>query len=264
MYLKTNEYPETSLSEILQNKLTTDKLRRFFEALPDSKKPIYLSRYFREEIDGNSEDKNLICSEFARSLSARIQSQEFQDGFLRLYKDAKTSGKEDTFTSKIEEQEKRKILEEISKIEIIGMMEVKTYITFKGKRVEGSEKAKPMFYKKVKDSHGEFKKYKLYIPGASIGNTVVLLKVGQFLDKVTGNKLGPNSIHLIQLLTKHLGSISQYLDEAEVAPLEKSAADSFSFGLPVLGDFIPTADHHLLNQSFEDFREGEYIGMGDS
>ena len=260
MYLKSSEHPETSLSEILQNKLTTDKLKRFFEALPDSKKPIYLSRCFREEIDGNSEDKNLIHNEFARSLSARIQSQEFQDGFLRLYKDATASGKEDSFASKIEEQEKRTILEEISKIEIIGLKEVKTYIKFRGKRVEGSEKAKPMFYKKLRDSSGKLTKYKLYIPGDSIGNSVVLLKVGQFLDRVTGSKLGSNSIHLLQLLTKHLSSISQYLDEADVAPLERSAKDSFSFSLPVLGDFIPTADHHLLNQSFEDFREGEYIG----
>ncbi len=260
MYLKSSDSRETFISEMLQNKLTTDKLRRFFRALPDSKKPTYFSHCFKEEIEPSSEERSQIYSEFARSLSAKIQSQEFQDGFLRLYKDAETSDKKDHITSEIEEHDQRQILGQISKIEIIGTKEVKTYIKFKGKRVLGSEKRKPIFYRKLKDARGEVAKYMLFIPGENTSKSIVLLKVSQFLNKITGDRLGDNSMHLVELFTKQLSCISQYLDDAEVAPLQGSMADSLHYSLPVLGDFIPTADHHLLNQSFDEFRQGEYVG----
>lgn len=71
-----------------------------------------------------------------------------------------------------------------------------------------------------------------------------------------------NSIHYIQPILSCLPhSIPKVLDRLKVRPDNQYGSDSAQPTLPSPGTFIPTEDHHLLKEDFEEFETGEYVGF---
>lgn len=71
-----------------------------------------------------------------------------------------------------------------------------------------------------------------------------------------------NSIHYIQPILSCLPhSIPKVLDRLKVRPDNHYGSDSSQPTLPSPGTFIPTEDHHLLKEDFEEFETGEYVGF---
>ena len=228
-------------------------LKKFFKALPKGQRPDFLSHVLEEKLlESPNETSESI--EIAQGISERLQNPQFQEGLLRLIRHRVDQESEDNELDE-EEKEHKQTLENLGKLTIEGRHEIVTYMTYKGEKVPGSEENKSVFYTHEKDADGNFLKYTLYV--VNNAKDSIWPKVCQFIDKVTGERIGGNVSFLRDMFEMNSGDICSYLDGVGILCLSSRFLDC---PLPTVGDPIPIEDHHLLVQDFHSFRKGDYVG----
>ncbi len=231
-------------------------LRRFIKALPIEQQPKFLSHVLEEELE-ESHDEISASTEMAKQISEMLQTPEFQEGLLRLIRQ-KVNQEDEENELEEEEREHKETCNNLAKLTIEGRQEIKTYMCYHGNRIPESERSKEIYHKFEKDTDGNVVKCTLFVINKTMKDFDDFWEeLANFIDQVTGDRIGRNVTYLQKMFTMSISRISAFLDSKGICRLNRSVG---SCPLPRPGDPIPIDDHHLLVQDFHSFRKGEYVG----
>ena len=117
----------------------------------------------------------------------------------------------------------------------------------------------PHFLEKVSEEGRDF--WKVYVNAeAENTDTQMSLTLTQVISEACEGLLRETVMFIPELLRTKPNKIWSILDHMSIRQ-DESYDPSLSDLLPDPGDFIPIEDHHLLNEGFEDFSPGEYVGF---
>ena len=230
---------------------TLINFRELVVKLPSALRPIMLSSVVNERL---SDVHCIVNYEAVESLQQRVSSPQFFSGIVRLIRDENCQNgdfDEKVFTS---------IKSELQSMEICAVGNLKTTLFCDGDPIPESEAEVPSFLDKRK-TPGEAM-YKVYINvSTALGenaNAVTSL-LSCVIVELYGQLLGKRSGLVFQMLNCPLHEIWPLLDSLKVRQDDSYSATEIHI-FPKLGTFIPLEDHHLLNDAFEEFEPGEYVG----
>lgn len=225
--------------------------RELVMKLPSALRPIMLSSVVNERL---SDVHCVVNYEAVESLQQRVSSPQFFSGIVRLIRDENCQNgdfDEKVFTS---------IKSELQSMEICAVGNLKTTLFCDGDPIPESEAEVPSFLDKRK-TPGEAM-YKVYINvSTALGqNTSAVTSVlSCVIVELYGQLLGKRSGLVFQMLNCSPNEIWPLLDSLKVRQDDSYCATEIHI-FPKLGTFIPLEDHHLLNDAFEEFEPGEYVG----
>ena len=225
--------------------------RELVTKLPSTLRPIMLSSVVNERLC----DAHFVVNyEAVESLQQRVSSPQFFSGIGRLIRDENCQNGD--FDEKVFES----IKFELQSIEICAVGNLKTTLFCDGDPIPESEAEVPSFLEKRKTPGGAM--YKVYINVSTAmgesANAVTSLLSCVIVD-LYGQLLGKRAGLVFQMMNCPLDEIWQLLDSLKVRQDDSCCATEIHI-FPKLGTFIPLEDHHLLNDAFEEFEPGEYVG----
>ena len=226
--------------------------RELVMKLPSALRPVMLSSLVTERL---CDAHCVVNYEAVESLQQRVSSPQFFSGMVRLIRD------ENCQNGDFDEKVFQGIKFELQSIEICAVANLKTTLFCDGDPILESEAEVPSFVEKRKTPGGV--KYKVYIKvstamgenaneATSFLSCVIVDLYGQLLRKRAGL--------VFQMLNCPLDVIWPLLDSLKVRQDDSYCATQIHI-FPKLGTFIPLEDHHLLNDAFEEFEAGEYVGF---
>ena len=227
--------------------------RELVMKLPSALRPIMLSSMVNQTLCGAQCAIN-VSSEAVESLKQRVTSPQFFSGIVRLIRD------ENCQNGDFEEKVFESIKLELQSMEICAVVNLKTTLLFEGYPIPESEAQVPSFLERRKTSGGEMRR--VYINASTAmgenANAVTSL-VSCVIVELYGRLLGKRAGLVFQMLNCPLDEIWPLLDSLKVRQDDSFCATEKHI-FPKLGTFIPLEDHHLLNDAFEEFEPGEYVG----
>ena len=90
--------------------------------------------------------------------------------------------------------------------------------------------------------------------------TRTILLVSRVVKEVCFGLLGESALLISHMLSCSLNDIQSLLDTMGVRPDDSLPLEEVEI-LPEPGSFIPQDEHHLLNDDFEEFEPGDYVGF---
>ena len=222
--------------------------------LPDSLRPQFLSKVVQEKLVTSLESGSLVSHvAVADSLKKQLCSEQFFRGILRLIRHANQDGRT------LDESASSRLKSTLRSIEFLGLNGIVTQLECEGDIIPGSEAEVPHFLEKV--SEGGRDVWKVYVNAeAENTDTQMSLTLTQVISEACEGLLRENVMFIPELLRTKPHKIWSILDHMSIRQ-DDSYDPSLSDLLPDPGDFIPIEDHHLLNEGFEDFFPGEYVGF---
>ena len=222
--------------------------------LPDSLRPQFLSKVVQEKLVTSLESGGLVSHvAVADSLKKQLFSEQFFRGILRLIRHANQDGRT------LDESASSRLESRLRSIEFLGLNGIVTQLECKGVIIPGSEAEVPHFLEKVSDGGRDV--WKVYVNAeAENTDTQMSLTLTQVISEACEGLLRENVMFIPELLRTKPNKIWSILDHMSIRQ-DESYDPSLSDLLPDPGDFIPIEDHHLLNEGFEDFFPGEYVGF---
>ena len=189
----------------------------------------------------------------ADSLKKQLCSEQFFHGILRLIRHAnRESGNlDDNVIASVEDR--------LKNIEFLGMKKIETQLMYKGDLIPGSEAEVPHFVDKV--SKTDKIVWKVYVNADSEETlSKVSLVLTQVIAEACKGLLRETAMFIPEMLRTDPTNIWSILDDMKIRQ-DDSYDASRNNVLPQPGNFIPIEDHHLLNEAFEEFSPGEYVGL---
>jgi len=189
----------------------------------------------------------------ADSLKKKLRSEEFFRGILRLIRHANHENGE------LDESVVVSIESRLRNIEFLGMSKIETKLMYKGALIPGSEAEVPHFVDKVSESDKVV--WRVYV-NATEEETLckISLALTQVIAEACEGLLRETVMFIPEMLRTDPSNIWSILDAMKIRQDDSYDASSSSV-LPPPGNFIPIEDHHLLNEAFEEFTPGEYVGL---
>ena len=216
-------------------------------------RPQMLSCVIEEKLaDSLNSDGMAVQLHVADSLKKQICSEQFFHGVLRLIRHAnhENGNLDETVVASIEGR--------LRNIEFIGMNKLETKLMFKGVHVPGSEAEVPHFVDKVLEDGKDI--WKVYVNAEGKDSAAkIYLASTQVIAEACKGLLRDTVMFIPEMLRNDPSEIWSILDEMKIRQDDSYHASSSDL-LPQPGSFIPIEDHHLLNESFEHFTPGEYVG----
>ena len=230
---------------------TMTNFRELVMKLPSALRPIMLSSVVNERLC----DAHFVVNyEAVESLQQRVSSPQFFSGIVRLIRDENSQNGD--FDEKVFES----IKSGLQSMEICAVGNLKTTLFCDGDPIPESEAEVPSFLDKRKTSGGAM--YKVYINVSTAleeNANAVTSVLSCVIVELYGQLLGKRSWLVFQMLNCPLNEIWPLLDSLKVRQDDSYCATEIHI-FPKLGTFIPLEDHHLLNDAFEEFEPGEYVG----
>ena len=225
--------------------------RELVMKLPTAIRPKMLLSVVSEKLI-DSRNSVRVTSEAAMLLKQRLSSPQFFSGMVRLIRDVNSQNED------FDEELIGSIESGLRSIEICVISNLTTILFCDGNPIPESEEKVRYFLEKT-TSCGET--WTVYLDaGMAMGeNTFVASLVSNVIVDLYGGLLGQRAGLISQMLNCSPHEISALLDSLKVRSDDSyRAAEGHIF--PDLGSFIPLDDHHLLNDAFEEFDPGEYVG----
>ena len=223
--------------------------------LPEALRPHMLSCVVEEKFAdavGNTECYDVGVP---GSLKKQLHSVQFCRGIFRLIRHASHENQEPDDESVVSSVESR-----LKNIQIHGMRKIVTHLVYKGNVIPGSKREVPYFLQK--NSQSEHEIWNLYVDAVNdVWETpsTVTLALSKVIKEACRGLLQDTAMYIPEMLRCHPGNISSLLDSMEIRPDDSYDAEGGDV-LPLPGSFIPISHHELLNQAFESFMPGEYVG----
>ena len=217
-------------------------------------RPQLLSCVVQEQfVDSLNSDVLAVQVSVADSLKRQLCSEQFFHGILRLIRHANHEN------SKLDEAAIARIEGRLRSIEFLGMNKIETKLMYNGVVIPGSEAAVSHFVDKVPVSGRDV--WKVYVnAGAEETVSKISLALTQVIAEACEELLRETVMFIPEMLRTDPSDIWSILDDMKVRQ-DDSYDASRGAVLPQPGNFIPVEDHHLLNEAFEEFTPGEYVGF---
>ena len=216
--------------------------------LPTALQPRLLSSVITEKL---SDSKNAVVttSGAVDVLRRQLSSVQFGRGMVRIIKHSNCHQK-DFIEGVIVDIERG-----LQSIELSAVEGLKTSLFFNHNLIPESE-ANVEYFQEKQEVNGE-KVWRVYVnSGTEIDD--ITLSVSQVIVELYGEFVGKNTYIISQMLRHTPPKIWALLDRMGI---EDDNSEPDEMGIyPELGSLIPIEDHHLLNDSFEEFHHGEYVG----
>ena len=217
-------------------------------------RPQMLSCVVEEKfVDSSNIDVLAVQVNVAGSLKRQLCSEQFFHGILRLIRHANHGN------GKLDKDATARIEERLRSIQFLGMNKIETKLMHKGAVIPGSEAEVSHFVDKVPESGRDV--WKVYV------NTVaeetlskISLALTQVIAEACEELLRETVMFIPEMLRTDPSNIWSILDDMKIRQ-DDSYDASRGDVLPQPGNFIPIEDHHLLNEAFEEFTPGEYVGF---
>ena len=221
--------------------------------LPTALRPKMLSSVVKEKISAPQEIVT-VTTEDVHLLKHHLTSQQFCSGVIRLILDENKKNK-----NEFNEEMIANIERGLRSIDICAIENLKTTLFCDGLPIPKSEAEVHYFLEKNAVPDGETCTVYVDAAAAMGERTLVISIVSNVIVELYGGLLGKRAVLIPQMLQCSLSSIRELLDSSGVRPDDSHCVAEVDI-FPTLGTFIPLDDHHLLNDAFEEFEPGEYVG----
>ena len=205
-----------------------------------------------EETFADCRDEVAVQLGVADSLKKQVCSEQFFHGVLRLIRHANHE------KGKLDESLIASIEGTLRNIEFLRVNKIETKLMFKGADVPGSKAEVPYFVDKVFEDDKNI--WKVYVNAeAEDSLSKIYLPLTRVIAEACKGLLQEAVMFIPEMLRSDPNKIWSILDEMKIRQDDSYNASSSDL-LPQPGSFIPIEDHHLLNETFENFTPGEYVG----
>ena len=222
--------------------------------LPTKLRPKMLSSLVKETISSKNEITPSSV-EAVDSLKHKLSCPEFIAAIVRLIRDENQNRKDivDGVNANVERR--------LRSIDIYVVENLRSVLLCDDSPIPGSEKR--VSYVLENSITSDEKRYTVYLDLLSVTKkTCAQIDIlSDVIVLVLEGLIGNRALKIPRLLDCDPCDMSALLDALDVRPddsyVPRAEVDIF----PKLGTFIPLIDHHLLNDAFEEFEPGEYVGF---
>jgi len=187
-------------------------------------------------------------------LKHQLSSTQFCSGVIRLIRDENSRQKRDINKGVIES-----IARGLRRIELCVVKSLKTTLFSNEVPISESEEEVKYFLHKVVVSDEEISRVYVNVTSAMDEITPVIPLVSSVIVEICLGLLGTMAVLIPAMLQCSPSEIWSLLDNMGVRQ-DDSYRPAEDETLPLPGNFIPIEEHHLLNDAFEEFEPGEYVG----
>ena len=221
--------------------------------LPTALQPRMLSSVVKEKLSA-SQTHEFLMSNAVSQLKHRLSSSQFCSGVIRLIRDENCRQKRDIDSGVIEN-----IKRGLRRIELFVVSSLKTTLFTDEVPIPESEAGVSHFLDKVQVSNEEiWRVYVTALRGVDESTCAIWL-VSNVVEDICRGLLGRRAIFIPEMLRCPVSDIWSLLDGMGVRQ-DDSSRQAKEKIYPPPGTFILIEDHHLLNDAFEEFEPGEYVG----
>ena len=221
--------------------------------LPNPLQPIMLSLVVKEKL-ADPENTVTVTTGVVNVLKQQLSSVHFGHGIVRIIRDA-NSRKGDASKGVSGD-----ILEGLQTIKLFAVENLSTTLLHNGVLIPGSERKVPYFKEKLEVSESHI--WKVYVDAANRTDDKTSLStlLAKVIVDIYGQHLGQNVFVIPEMLQCSPTMIQSLLDRHGIQKDDSSNAVEMTV-YPEPGTLIPIEDHHLLDDAFEEFEPGDYVGF---
>ena len=221
--------------------------------LPQPVQPKMLSVAVKEKLS-DPENTVIVSSGMVNALKQRLSSVHFTRGIARIIIEANSQNKDFD----------KGVISSIDKglrgIELLAVESLRTSLLQNDLVIPGSEDEVWYFKEKLDIPGGHM--WRVYVNGATGTGSLTSLSilVAKIIIEMYGEYLGINAYIIPDMLRCPSENISSLLDSLGIRKDDSYGTVKMNL-YPQPGTLIPLQDHHLLNDAFEEFEPGEYVGF---
>ena len=241
--------PDLSLMEVsLKSAMTSFK--DLMMKLPASLQPQMLSSIVKEKLI-SPESLEVVSIEAVNTLKRQLTSVQFGHGFARIIRDVnyQKKGFDEGVIAGVERG--------LRSIELLSVKGLKTSLYHNDALIPESEKS-VIYFKERLELPGK-ETWRVYINALTGIDETIWTLVTNIIVEMYGEFLGKNSYVITGMLRCPPSSIWSLLDKMGIRKDDSYGAAQMKI-YPEPGSYIPVEDQHLLNNAFEEFEPGEYVG----
>ena len=241
--------PDLSLMEVnLKSAMTSFK--DLMMKLPASLQPRMLSSVVEEKLS-SPESLEVVSIEAVNALKRQLTSVQFGHGFARIIRDAnyQKKGFDEGVIAGVERG--------LRSIELLSVKGLKTSLYHNDILIPESEQS-VIYFKERLELPGK-ETWRVYINALTGIDETIWTLVTNIIVEMYGEFLGKNSYVITGMLRCPPSSIWSLLDRMGIRKDDSYGSAQMKI-YPEPGTYIPVEDQHLLNDAFEEFEPGEYVG----
>ena len=241
--------PDLRLMEVtLKSAMTSFK--DLMMKLPASLQPQMLSSIVKEKLI-SPESLEVVSIEAVNTLKRQLTSVQFGHGFARIIRDVnyQKKGFDEGVIAGVERG--------LRSIELLSVKGLKTSLYHNDALIPESEKS-VIYFKERLELPGK-ETWRVYINALTGIDETIWTLVTNIIVEMYGEFLGKNSYVITGMLRCPPSSIWSLLDKMGIRKDDSYGAAQMKI-YPEPGTYIPVEDQHLLNDAFEEFEPGEYVG----
>ena len=217
--------------------------------LPSAVQPRMLSAVVKEKIEDPKETK-IVKSGVVSTVKQQISSIPFVRGVARIIRHVNYQNQD--FDERVVES----IEEGLRSIELFAVEDLRTSLFLNEVQIPGSEANVPYFVERREQSGVGI--CRVYIDALSDMNETIST-ISDVIEEMYGEFLQRKAYLIGEMLRCPPSSIWRLLDRRRVRKDDSYTTADLDI-YPEPGSLIPTEDHHLLKDAFEEFEPGEYVG----
>ena len=241
--------PDLSLMEVtLKSAMTSFK--DLMMKLPASVQPRMLSSVVKEKLS-SPDSLEVVSIEAVNALKRQLTSVQFGHGFARIIRHVnyQKKGFDEGVIARVERG--------LRSIELLSVKGLKTSLYHNDILIPESEQSVIYFKERLELSGKET--WRVYINALTGIDETFWAVVTNIIVEMYGEFLGTNSYVITSMLRCPPTSIWSLLDKMGIRKDDSYGAAQMKI-YPEPGTYIPVEDQHLLNDAFEEFEPGEYVG----
>ena len=241
--------PDLSLMEV-KLKSAMASFKDLMMKLPASLQPQMLSSVVKEKLI-SPESLEVVSIEAVNTLKRQLTSVQFGHGFARIIRDVnyQKKGFDEGVIAGVERG--------LRSIELLSVKGLETSLYHNDILIPESEQSVAYFKERLELPGKET--WRVYINALTGIDETIWAQVTNVIVEMYGEFLGKNSYVITSMLRCPPSSIWSLLDKMGIRKDDSYGAAQIKI-YPQPGTYIPVEDQHLLNDAFEEFEPGEYVG----
>ena len=222
--------------------------------LPTALRPKMLSSLVKETISAKTQITTSSV-EAVNSLKQKLSCPQFIAAIVRLIRDENQNRKD------INDDVMANVERRLRSIDISVVENLQSVLLCDDSPIQGSQKRVPSVLENSVISDEE--RWTVYLDLVSVTNErfACIYILSDVIVDVLEGLLGNRALMIPRLLNCDPCDMSSLLDVLGVRSDDSYLSRAEGEIFPKLGTFIPLIDHHLLNEAFEEFEPGEYVGF---
>ena len=234
-------------------KSAEDNYEDLLMKLPKPLQPTLLSSVVKEKLT-DPENTVVVTKEAVNAMKQQLSSVHFGLGIARIIRHANSRKRE------IDKGVTADIDKGLQTIELFAVKRLRTSLFHNDVLISGSEDEVPYFKEKLEVSDRHI--WRVYVNATTTKDDKMSLStlVAKVIDEIYGERLGRNAFMIPQMLLCPSEKIQSLLDAYRIRKDDSSNVVEMTI-YPEPGTLIPIENHHLLNDAFEEFEPGDYVGF---